>query len=458
MSIYKTVAVIGAGASGMMAAVSAADAGKTVFLIDGNERLGRKLYATGNGRCNFTNINCSPQDYNNPEDGFTETVLSEFTAKDSIDFFENEALFARVENEGRCYPYSGQAAALVTALEAGVRRRGVAVITGNAAIRIEGKEYSHDFGSSGFVVHLASGKALECEAVILACGGRAGLQFGSTGDGYGFAKSFGHSLAEIRPALVAAESTEKDAKLAAMLKGLRAKGRLSLYEDGCLKGAGSGEIQFTGTGVSGICMFDLSRYMDAARPSAKKNKKRKPRTAEQKSRSYELSVDFVPELSEEKLALHLAHFRGKGEHRRSLSEAISGFADRRIASEIASKLEVSEIASKLEAPVFEPAAECVAGGGEPQLVTSDADAISLERKAASRLKDFRISIGSTKGWEAAQVTRGGIRRNEINPETMESLLVPGLYFCGELIDVDGRCGGFNLQWAWASGHIAGKLL
>lgn len=448
MRKYKTVAVIGAGASGLTAAVSAADEGKIVFLIDGNERLGRKLYATGNGRCNFTNIYCSPEDYNSPEDGFTEKVLSKFTAKDCIEFFEDEAMFARVENEGRCYPYSGQAASLVKALEAAIRRRAVNTVLGDAAVSID-KTDNYGDGNRKFAVQLSSGRVIECEAVILACGGRAGLQFGSTGDGYGFAKHFGHTLSEIRPALVAAECTAAFSKLSTSLKGLRAKGRLSLYEDGSLKGTSSGEIQFTDAGVSGICMFDLSRYMDAARPSPNKNKKRKLRNSEQKSRSYELAVDFVPELSEEELALRLAHFRGEGERRRSLSEAISGFTDARIAA---------EIANGISAPVSKPADECEAGACTLPAGSGE-DVVSLrERKAASRLKDFRIPVECTKGWEAAQVTRGGVLRSEINPKTMESLLVQGLYFCGELIDVDGRCGGFNLQWAWASGYIAGKLL
>ncbi|MCR4601308.1 MAG: aminoacetone oxidase family FAD-binding enzyme [Clostridia bacterium] len=508
----EKVIVIGAGAAGTMAALTAADRGARVVLIDGNEKLGRKLYATGNGRCNFTNTGCSPADYNGAGDGFTEAVLDQFTPGDCIRFFETEGLLTREETEGRCYPYSGRAAGLVEVLERACRRRDIELLLGDRALDVSlagtpagaspartpggmpaeqpescvisagkagvrsggaspartlggmpaGARTSTDVEPAGaspagcaslagtpggnagadvqagsgadsgvtgpkFRVRCESGRIVAGDALIIACGGRAGLQFGSTGDGYGFARTFGHTLAETRPALTAVECAgvsgaggTPDQKLMERLRGVRARGRVTLICDGKETASESGEIQFTGTGISGICVYDLTRFMDAPRPAkpGKKKKNRSGRFPEPEKHDYVISVDLLPELTEDELTDLAEHFSATAG---TLSEGLSGILDRKLAEVVA------EIC------------------GDDQ------------REAAHVMKRLSFSVTCTKGWEESQVTRGGVNRSEIAPETMESKLVDGLYFCGEVVDVDGRCGGYNLQWAWASGRVAGSL-
>ena len=249
------VAVIGAGASGMAAALAAAENGASVIILDGNDKAGKKLYATGNGRCNFTNKNA---------DG----------ADESIELFRRLGMMSRVEDEGRCYPYSGQAASLVSVLERAVIRAGAVIHLSDRAADVKRTAEHGNYAGvyRNFNIVCDSGASFTAKNVIIATGGRAGLKFGSTGDGYGFAKSFGHTLAAPRPALVAVESEDE---FMSALKGVRAKASVTLELNGNVLDKESGEIQFTGTGVSGICVFDLTRFMDAPRPY--KNKKNKNR-------------------------------------------------------------------------------------------------------------------------------------------------------------------------------------
>lgn len=451
-------AVIGAGASGMAAAVAAASASSegalfseecenekipfwSVAVIDGNDRIGKKLYATGNGRCNFTNEGCRPEEYNNPSDGFVEGVFRRFGTQDTLRYFEKEGLMARLEEGGRYYPYSGQAVSLVKVLERSARKAGCHFILSDKAVSLE--EYADLTQSAAdefplqlqlsprFVIVLESGRRLYCRNVIIACGGRAGLKTGSTGDGYGFAKSFGHTLAAPHPALTAAES---DDPFVADLKGVRARGRVSLYEkEQGFIAAEPGEIQFTGTGISGICVFDLSRFMEAARPPQKKKKKSGDKAGAMESapqKEYTIVCDFVPEKSREELGQFLV--RNMEQTGAGLKEAVSGIVNDRLAAVIVS----------------------LAEDGAAEKCGKSKEKMEFYR-AVRLLKGLKISVSHTKGWEEAQVTCGGVRRQEIDPATMESKLRKGLYFCGEVIDVDGRCGGYNLQWAWSSGAVAG---
>ena len=232
--ISADVAVIGAGASGMAAAVAAAAQGCSVVIAEGNDRAGKKLYATGNGRCNFTNEECTPESFNRPEDRFVESILNLFGTEETLRFFDSEGMMARLEEGGRYYPYSGQASAVVKTLERAVKRSGCRFLFSDRAVKTGFSEN----GSSGdgyFRILTESGRRLICRRLIVACGGRAGLKTGSTGDGYGFAKSFGHTLKPPRPALTAAES---DAEFLGNLKGVRARGSVSLYEKERISGGG----------------------------------------------------------------------------------------------------------------------------------------------------------------------------------------------------------------------------
>ena len=405
------VLIIGAGASGLAAACAAASAGVSVIAADGNDRPGRKLSATGNGRCNLTNTRCTPSDYNQDASEFVERVFRRFDPKDTLRAFQEEGLLIREEQEGRCYPYSGQASAVTDLLIQKARSAGTRFELGDAVI-------SCSVSQGVFFTEFATGVVLKSRCLIIATGGRAGLHFGSTGDGYGFAKSFGHTLRAPRPALVACES---DDPFLSGLKG-RARAQVTLMEDGRDLYTEYGEVQFTGSGLSGICVMNLTRYMEAVRPVPKKRKKSRAgnlekaeRNSQEPSHEYVIRIDFVPEYTEQEIASLLQCSMQSV----SMKEALSRIVNDRISDAVSGMAR---------------------GSG---------------KKAAELLKSFQVRINYTKGWGDAQVTRGGIRLDELDPDTMQSRLVPGLFFCGEVADVDGPCGGYNLQWAWSSGYLGG---
>lgn len=381
----KIITVIGGGPSGMAAAISAARPGtETVRLTEKNGILGRKLLATGNGRCNLTNINCRG-------------------AEETLRFFGELGLFTREEAEGRIYPYSEQAAAVQEALISEMEHRKVEVLCGMEVKAVERQ--------GGRFEIISDRDRFFSDAVILATGGKAGPQYGSTGDGYRFARAFGHKVVSVRPSLVQMVSGEPFFKV---LKGVRAKGQAEL-----LRGdrAGeqvvdreTGELQFTEDGLSGICIFNLSRkYV----------------------RGDIIRIDFFPEYSLEALNKILAD-RARSLEDRDLTEFFAGMLHKKLIPVILDRFSLE---------------------GSRKAATLTREEIE---KAAQLLKGWRISVTGTKGWKEAQVTAGGVDLGEIDPDTMESRLIPNLYFAGELLNVDEKCGGFNLQWAWSSGRIAGR--
>ena len=430
------VAVIGAGASGMAAALAASENGASVIILDGNDKAGKKLYATGNGRCNFTNKNA---------DG----------ADESIALFRRLGMMSRVEDEGRCYPYSGQAASLVSVIERAVIRAGAVIHLSDRAADVNVTAEHGDYAGvyRHFNIVCDSGASFTTKNVIIATGGRAGLKFGSTGDGYGFAKSFGHTLAAPRPALVAVESEDE---FMSALKGVRAKASVTLELNGNVLDKESGEIQFTGTGVSGICVFDLTRFMDAPRPyKNKKNKNRNnkssitagvtagasaaaaaPHEKCAEDKKYMICIDLAPEHDKEALAEFV---RGALASDGKRIDAISR----------------DDIARALSGVVNSKLAEVLA-----DIAWIPEDPKKSATRAAYIIKRLKVSAASTKGWDDAQVTVGGVKLDEIDADgvepTFESKLEQGLFFCGEVLDFDGRCGGYNLQWAWSSGTAAGR--
>lgn len=403
------VAVIGAGASGMMAALAAGESGASVALLDGNEKEGKKLYATGNGRCNLTNA---------------QIPGSEEIRR----LFYRLGLFTREEDQGRCYPYSGQAASVVEVLSRGLDRCGVVRLLSDRVTSLE-KD------GEVFVLHRASGADCRARRVIVAAGGRAGLKFGSTGDGYGFARTFGHTLVPPRPGLVAAESLDPDME---MLRGVRARGLVRLLLEGQVLCQETGEVQFTGTGISGICVFNLSRKMDAPRPAGKNKKKKKPSGSalqQPAEKHYCITVDLAPELSEEAL-LAFAEAGAK-------SLGLDAAARKHLTEDQLARIFSGLLNTRLAGAVSTRALR--AQGKEDPL-----------GQAVSVIKGFSVNVSHTRGWEEAQVTVGGVRMEEVHPDTLASRLAPGLYFCGEVLDFDGPCGGYNLQWAWESGLRAGR--
>lgn len=417
------IMIIGGGASGMMAAISAArnlGMGKEILLLEKNKIIGKKILATGNGRCNYTNVGCAAADLRSQgeqisnadykdESFFSAGALSQLTAADTKKIFLEMGILPRTEGEGRVYPYSGQGIAVQEALGAELKRLDV-------CIRCQTDISSVKRNKEGFVAETKEGESFSAAKVILATGGKAGLQYGSTGDGLAFARSLGHQIIKPIPSLV---QLLCDKKSFGGCKGVRAKGRVSLLQGKEILASDAGEIQFTEEGVSGICVFNISRYV--------RFKHIEQRLAE----GYSVIIDLFPELSQEELIAILFE-KQKRESECSIHFLLKGLVHEKLGTALLEKLQLPK-----EQPVFEVSSKKM-------------------KELGFLMKSWRLEIIGTKSWRDAQVTCGGVSTKEIDSKTMESLLVPGLFFAGELIDIDGRCGGYNLQWAWSSGYGAGK--
>ncbi len=388
----------------MMAALSASRIlpGGEVVLLEKNPVLGKKLSATGNGRCNFSNRACKWQDYGGKDLSLVLHAFGHLSPKETEALFEELGILAREESGGRLYPYSEQAAAVTDAFSEALKENGVVVRLDTEVTRVTKAD-------NRFIVEYDGGFT-QAKSLIIATGGKAGHRYGSTGDGYGFAKSFGHTLERPLPALVqiVTESGVTD-----RLKGVRAKGAVSLVKGQELVTREEGEIQFTEDGLSGICIFDLSRLLGED-PAV-----------------FRVQIDLFPEFSSDRL-------------RKLLENRKEKFANRPAKSLLTGMLHNKLISLYLELAGID-ADSSVCQVDETQLLL-------LSRL----LKCREVAVKGTKGWIEAQVTVGGVKGEEVQGETLESKLVPCLFFAGELLDIDGKCGGWNLQWAWSSGFSAGK--
>lgn len=433
------VVVVGGGASGMIAAIAAARAGAVVTLLERNDRLGKKLLATGNGRCNLGNRNFQHHDLTdqNPEkEDFARLAYDMLPLAENLEFLQDLGIYHREESSGRLYPYSEQAASVLDSLRMELEHASVKVVTDAKVDQIR-KEHSKS-GAERFLVRDGQGRTFQAARLILATGGMAGPQYGSLGDGYLLATSFGHSLVSPKPILVQMTS---DRTFFPQLKGVRSKAKVSLLKSERDTGENrvsvitreEGEVQFTETGLSGICIFDLSRAMQHQIQQAEEvhaDKKRLPQKSVSHSR-YLVSIDFMPELSLEKLEQMLSN-RSRELGHRTIEYFLQGLLNKKLV------------------PVL--LRECgIAVQQQVQAITG-----AQLSKLSAILKDWRIPVTGTRSWEDAQVTAGGIPVTEVRGDTMESRKIPGLYLAGELLDLDGKCGGYNLQWAWTSGILAGR--
>lgn len=398
----KTAAVIGGGASGIMAALSAAENPENrVILIERQARIGRKLLATGNGRCNLTNTLAGTGSYSSGTPGFTAPALKAFPPAAAIEYFRSLGLVTSEQYGGRVYPLSDSAASVLDVLRFALDAAGVELITGEEVS-------SAAKGRGGFTVFTAS-RAVDCDALIIACGGKAGGKLGGVSCGYELLKSFGHGCTKLYPALVPIVT---DTDYPRSLKGVRAPARIELRSGGRLAAASQGELQFTEKGVSGPAAFDVSR--EAAVGGG------------------ELVISFLPDCEASEIESMLLG-------RQRLSPALD--AGSIFAGMLHSRVGLAVVKSCGVRPSGE------IGG------LSAAEIRALVRG----VNDFRLQVRGTGGFDAAQISVGGIDTAEFRPDTLESRLVRGLFACGEVLDVDGPCGGYNLQWAWSSGRLAGRL-
>lgn len=359
------VCIIGAGASGLAAAASMSD-GIKICLMEKNDIPGKKVMATGGGRCNITNAAC---------------INKALT----LEFFKSLGLETYQDDEGRYFPYSNHAPDVVGILMRAVEGKDVDIITGTAANGIRQVNEKAGDGERFQIEYTARGGkkgSVAADNVLLAVGGKAAPQLGTTGDGYGMARALGHRVERVYPILTAIECGDLSD-----IKGVRAKCRISLYRDRALLISELGEVQFTADGISGICVFDITPYIRAEEGES----------FIQALRHFSVELDLAPDFDEEEI------FR---------RESTFGI----LSEKLGQKVGIDE------------------------------------------LKRWRLPVKGVKGWKQAQCTAGGVTLDEIDMETMESRLVEGLYFSGEIINVQGPCGGYNLQNAWETGIKAASAL
>ena len=400
----RTVAVIGGGAAGMMAAVTAASEGARVILLEHKDRIGKKILSTGNGRCNFTNTHQEPLCYNSENPLFPWSVIEKFDAQKTVSFFLQLGVYSKNRN-GYLYPNSDQASAVLDAFRMELDRLHVDVRTG---VHIRGI----DPGKKGFVIR-ADQEKVRADRVILCTGSKAAPATGSDGSGYDLAKQLGHRLIPVLPALVQLRCEGDFFKAVA---GVRVNGSISLWTEGECIAKDTGEIQLTDYGISGIPVFQVSRY------ASKLLYEKKEVTA---------VLDFMPDFTEKQTGAFLSA-RAKMRPEKPADMFLIGLFHKKL-----SELWIKQ--------------SCI-----PRDKTAgDMTAEEIERFVQC-IKNFRLRVTAANPYEKAQVCCGGIDTEEVDPGTLESRYVPGLYFAGEILDVDGMCGGYNLQWAWSSGYVAGK--
>ena len=402
--------VIGGGAAGLMAAITAVEHGAEVTILEHMPRVGKKILSTGNGKCNMTNLHMTAECYRSGEPEVPMRVIGTFPVEETIRFFRRLGILTTDRN-GYVYPASGQAQTVLDALRDQTESLGIRTIC-------ESKVNSIEKNKNGkFVVH-AEGGTFRGDFVILAAGSMAAKTTGSDGSGYDLAKSLGHKIKKPLPALVQLKCKGDFFKAIA---GVRTDVKVSLYtmgkngERGALLATDQGELQLTDYGISGIPVFQVSRYAAEA--------------LDHKKRVLAV-VDFMPDYSSEEMFKLLKDQR-KYLHDRNAGDFLNGLFNKKLAmlflktSWIKADQKVSEIPDRKLAELCDV------------------------------IKDASFEVTGTNSYDKAQVCMGGVSLREVDAETMESRLVPGLYFAGEILDVDGICGGYNLQWAWSSGHLAG---
>lgn len=401
------VIIIGAGASGLVAAAAAASKGARVALLEHKDDIGKKILATGNGRCNFTNTDMSVNKFHGSK-ALIKNGLSQFNYSDTIRFFKGLGIPA-YDNAGYIYPNSRQAASVVAAFRMELMRLHVDVKTG---INITDIKPADD--RTGYCIQTDKG-SFKSKRLIIACGLTASPKLGSDGSLFRQIEALGHHIQKPLPALCGFSCDGLNFK---KITGVRCDATVASVIDGQMTEQNTGELQLADYGISGIPVFQISSLMSRAL---------------NKGQKVEVIIDFLPAFSDDELNGYIKDRSITTTDNRSLNEMLNGLLNNKLLLELIHKSGVSP-------------------DKKGRLLTDD-DCKSLTRS----IKHTAVSVKKPRGAEFAQVCAGGIYTKEIDVRTLESKIHPGLYFCGELLDVDGICGGYNLQWAWTSGYIAGEM-
>lgn len=394
------IAVAGGGASGMTAAITAARLGADVTVYERADRVGRKILATGNGRCNMTNVGADESHYYGADKRFVRGALMRFGVSETLTFFEELGIVAKTEEEGKVYPYSSQASSVLDVLRFEMERLGVRVVTNFDIKGIKPLK-------NGFELISYSGEKRRCDKVIASFGGKASPQLGSNG-GYDILKRLGHTVTPLYPALVQIK-TETD--FVKPLKGIKLDAEITIVKNGKKVRTEYGELLFTDYGISGPPVFKASVEMCGAKNAS-------------------VIIDMMREYSVSEVENMLSARRKCGV---TLENYLVGMLNKRLGQTVIKRCGIT------------PLSRC-------------SDSLTNEeiKKIAAAIKSLELKTDGTMSWNNAQVTMGGVSVREVSPSTMESKIVKGLYITGELLDVCGDCGGYNLQWAWSSGMAAGS--
>ena len=399
------IGIVGAGASGLFAAITAAKQGAEVTLIEKKDRIGKKILATGNGKCNFTNKSMAKIDFRSQKGNVFNDYISQFDKEEVISNFENMGMLIKDRN-GYCYPRSEQASTVLDLLRLQIKNLNIPIISESHPVTVRKCK-------KNFEITLNNNQKLYYDRIILACGSFAGEKKRDDFNGYTYAKSLGHTIIPVVPALVQVRVKSKDFK---SISGVRCDSDISLYINKELVTEEFGELQITDYGISGIPVFQLSRYVSYGIYEKKR---------------VTAVIDLLPEYEEKQWLTFVKEKWSRSPKTVTAEEFFQGFLNK--------KLNL----------FFLKAAGIKADTILKQIKYSKIEEI------VRRMKFWEVEIEGTNPYENAQVCAGGVSMEEISLQ-MESKIVSGLYFAGEILDVDGRCGGYNLQWAWTSGYLAGK--
>lgn len=397
--IQQNIIIVGGGASGILAALIAKRNHANVTILERNPRIGKKILATGNGRCNYTNTETTLNDYNHPE--FVSYALENFNPETTIRFFETLGITPKVEDLGKTFPLSEQASSILDVFMYELHNSGVNIVC-NAHVKDIIKN------DKDFTVCLSDGTEYHANKVILCAGGKAMPSSGSDGLGYPIARKLGHHVTTIFPALV---KLKLESAYLKQLDGVKISSIVQLLHHEKVIQEETGDILFTSYGISGPTILQLSR---------------KANELLLKHENVEIKVILVNSITKEDVKKRFDRFLD-----RPVDFSLIGLINKRLISAVLKEVKV-----------------------EKQNTLVSALSPSERTKLIDLLFDWRFQVTGSKGFEDAQVTAGGIDIQEINNKTMESKIVEGLYFAGEIIDIDGPCGGYNLQWAWSSAYLA----
>lgn len=402
----REIMIIGGGASGMMAAITAARRGSKVCIVERLNRVGKKILVTGNGRCNMSNTYLLPEHYHSDSQNNVADVIARFGYAETEKFFKELGILPLIEGT-KVYPLSEQATTVLDVMRMEMERLGVEILVDTKIIAL------HKKGSS-WQLETEEGEKLSAKKVIVATGGMTNTSLGCDGLGYELLKKLGHTVVTPFPILVHVLSNSPYCK---MMKGTKVKAIAHAYVEDKLARSEYGEVLFTEDGLSGPPIFQISRQVSKAAQDKQKAK---------------IVLDLFPQMDEEAL-VSLLYERTYQHPERTVEELLIGMLHKRVIVPVLKASQITAIHRQVDALEYEEVS-----------------------RIAHTLKAFTFEVQGTRGYKFAQVTAGGIRASEIDFLTMASLKAENLYITGEVMDIDGDCGGYNLQWAWATGFIAGE--